>query len=196
VSASRGAVTEGVSDHRGHERASVTSIPRPGRLSGARFARSTSNLQTQPWQAVYLFHSDARVIRTTSSRLGIRLDTPDRAMADTEDLPMYTVVDAVPSPRHSPPPPSREDTPFTIGGRGVANPLVSLEQLRSHLRLLGMFASMKQKVEDPDSDPQLMQTVPPLAKALTPEKRWEWFLELAVERCVSVTDIFQMDLRL
>lgn len=59
-----------------------------------------------------------------------------------------------------------------------------------------MFASMKQKVEDPDSDPQLMQTIPPLAKALSPEKRWKWFLELAMERCVSATSGFWMDYKL
>ena len=104
-------------------------------------------------------------------------------MAGTEDLPGYTVVDPTPSPRQSPLP-SQDETPFTIGNQKVTRPLVSLEQLRSHLRLLGMFASMKQKVEDPDSDPRLVQTIPPLAKALSPEKRWEWFLELAVERCV------------
>lgn len=55
-----------------------------------------------------------------------------------------------------------------------------------------MFAFMKQRIEDPDSDPQFMQTIPPLAKALSPEKRWEWFLELALERCVSVTSGFLM----
>ena len=113
-------------------------------------------------------------------------------MAGTEDLPRYTVVDHTPSPRQSPPP-SHDDTTPAIGGRKVIRSLVSLEQLRFHLRLLGMFASMKQKVEDPDSDPRLMQAIPPLAKALSPEKRWEWFLELAVERCVSVTGGFQID---
>lgn len=105
-------------------------------------------------------------------------------MAGTEQLPVYTVVDEfIPSPRHSPAP-SRDEPTFTIGSRRVTRPLVSLEQLRSHLRLLRMFAIMRQKVEDPDSDPQFAQMIPPLAKALSPDKRWEWFLELAVERCV------------
>jgi len=44
---------------------------------------------------------------------------------------------------------------------------------------------MKQKVENPDSDPQLTSTIP-LARALPPEERWVWFLELAVERYVLV----------
>lgn len=115
-------------------------------------------------------------------------------MAGTDDLPRYTVLDPTPSSSPNPSPRlSHEDIPFTISGQKVTSPLVPLEQLRSHLRLLKMFASMKQKVENPDSDPQLAQTIPPLAKALTPEKRWEWFLELAAERCVSVTGGFPMD---
>lgn len=111
-------------------------------------------------------------------------------MAGTEQLPVYALLDPVPSPRLTPPPPSHDNAVFKIGTRAVVNPLVPLEQLKSHLRLLGIFASMKQKIEDPDSDPQIAQMIPPLAKALSPEKRWKWFLELAVERCVSTTGGF------
>ena len=102
-------------------------------------------------------------------------------MASTEQLPTYA---RIPSPE----PPSYEDTAFSIGTRIVSQPLVSTEQLKSHLRLLGMFALMKRKVQDPDLDPQLSEAIPALAKALSPEERWVWFLELAVERCVLVTD--------
>ena len=45
---------------------------------------------------------------------------------------------------------------------------------------------MKQKVEDPDSNPQLTDKIPLIAKALPPEERWVWFLELAVERYILV----------
>ena len=55
-----------------------------------------------------------------------------------------------------------------------------------------MFALMKQKVEDPNLDPQLTETMPLLAKALPPEERWMWFLELAVERYVLITNGFPM----
>ncbi|KAF9786260.1 hypothetical protein BJ322DRAFT_775798 [Thelephora terrestris] len=102
-------------------------------------------------------------------------------MADTEELPGYTVIDPESNLVLGPPPP-HDDTDFTIGSQRVSHPLVSIENLKSHLRLLGMFALMKQKVEDPDSDPQVMERIPPLAKALPPEWRWVWFLELAVER--------------
>lgn len=55
---------------------------------------------------------------------------------------------------------------------------------------------MKQKVENPDSDPQLAETIPLLAKALPPGNRWVWFLELAVERYVFVMDGHSTDHKL
>lgn len=113
-------------------------------------------------------------------------------MADIDELPEYTVVDSGPPLAQDLPLPN-DDTTFTIGSRKVSRPLVSVEQLRSHLRLLGMFASMKQKVEDPDSDPRVVERIPPLAMALPPEKRWIWFLELAVDRCVSVMNDLLID---
>lgn len=107
-------------------------------------------------------------------------------MASTEQLPAYTHA---PSPE----PPSYDNTAFFIGTRTVAHPLVSTEQLKSHLRLLGMFALMKRKVQDPSLDPQLSEAIPALAMTLSPEERWVWFLELAVERCVLVTNGLPMD---
>lgn len=106
-------------------------------------------------------------------------------MSDIDELPEYTVLDSGPTLVQDLPLPD-DDKTFTIGGRSILRPLVSVEQLRSHLRLLAMFASMKQKVDDPDSDPRVAERIPPLAMALPPEKRWIWFLELAVDRCVSV----------
>ena len=111
--------------------------------------------------------------------------TFDRAMASTEQLPAYV---RIPSPEREPP--SYEHTAFSIGTRTVSRPLVSSEQLKSHLRLLGMFALMKRKVQDPSLDPELLEAIPALAKELSPEERWVWFLELAVERCVLVTNGF------
>ena len=116
-------------------------------------------------------------------------------MASTEELPAYTVMDRAPSPGPSLPP-SYDNTTFTIGDRTVSRPLVSTEQLKSHLRLLGIFTLMKQKVENPDSDPQLAETIPLLAKALPPGNRWVWFLELAVERYVFVMDGHSTDHKL
>lgn len=96
-------------------------------------------------------------------------------MADTEELQAHTTVGRAPGLEHSPPP-SYDDTTFTIGTRKIPRPLVSVVQLKSHLRLLGMFALMKQKVEDPSLDSQLTETMPLLAKALSPEEGWVWFL--------------------
>jgi len=109
---------------------------------------------------------------------------PSQPMARTEDLPAYSATDGGPNPGSSPP--SYDDMTFTIGSRTVTPPLVSIGQLKSHLRLLGMFALMKRKIENPDSDPQLAEAIPLPAKALPPEERWVWFLELAVERYVIV----------
>jgi len=81
-------------------------------------------------------------------------------------LQAYTVADRAPSSE----PPFYETTTSTIGTRTVSRPLGSTDQLKSHLRLLGTFALIKQKVEDPSLDPQLAETIPPLAKAL-PQSR-------------------------
>ena len=112
------------------------------------------------------------------------LISPTQPMPGAGELPGYTTVDFVLSPKHSPLP-SHDNSP-TIGGQRVTRPLITIQQLKSHLRLLGMFALMKEKVEVPETDPQLVQTIPPLANALSPGKRWIWFLELAVERFVLV----------
>jgi len=106
-----------------------------------------------------------------------------RAMAGAEELPAYITMVHGPSPTPNLPP-SYNNTSFTIGSWTVSCPLVSIGQLKSHLRLLGIFMLMKQKVENPDSNP--CGTIPPLARAPPPEERWVWFLELAVERYVLV----------
>lgn len=87
---------------------------------------------------------------------------------------------------------SYEKTKFKIGSRRVSSPLVSIDQLKSHLRLLGMFTLVKEKVEALHLDPQFMDTIPPLAKNLSSEERWRWFLELAVERYATVTKGLEM----
>ena len=131
-----------------------------------------------------------RYIKTPTTALGYPTSfTPlTSAMAGTEELPAYTVTVDDPSPGPSLPP-SYDNTNFTIGSRTVSRPLVSTEQLKSHLRLLGVFMLMKQKVENPDSDPRLTDKIPLIAKALPPEERWVWFLELAVERYILVLTV-------
>jgi hypothetical protein len=69
---------------------------------------------------------------------------------------------------------------FSIGTRVTPAPLVSASQLKAHLKLLRAFKSLRVRVEQSPGD------FAPDAAALTPEKRWTWFLELAVERYVTI----------
>lgn len=66
----------------------------------------------------------------------------------------------------------------------VARQLVTLEDIKTHLRLLRAFRLFKEKVEDPYSDPRVAGIVPPVGRAIGVNGRWLWFLEMAVERCV------------
>lgn len=87
-------------------------------------------------------------------------------MASTEQLIAYTMIDCALSLKL----PSYDNTTFTTATRTVSSPLVSIQKLKSHLWLLGMLALMKQKVEVPSLDPQLMETIPLLAKALSQQR--------------------------
>jgi hypothetical protein len=80
-------------------------------------------------------------------------------MAGAEVLPAHTAADHGPGPKPSLPPPY-PGTTFTVGGWTVSHPLVSIDQqLKSHLRLFEMFTLVRQKVEDPGSDPQFASVV-------------------------------------
>ena len=61
-------------------------------------------------------------------------------------------------------------------GRKTTEPLVQPEQLLGHLRLLNAFFAMRQRVEEGDI------RFPELARQMSPEKCWAWFVSLAVER--------------
>lgn len=65
---------------------------------------------------------------------------------------------------------------FKIGHRVVPSPLVSTSQLQTHLNLLRAFRDLKDRVE------QHPHGLHQLAVSLDTEKRWVWFLQLAVER--------------
>lgn len=80
-------------------------------------------------------------------------------------------------------PPSYFDvTTFSIGTKSLTRPLVTLEQVKLHLRLLRAFKLFQQKVEDPYSDPVVADVVPPIGRSIGAKGRWLWFLEMAVER--------------
>lgn len=65
---------------------------------------------------------------------------------------------------------------FKIGNRVAPGPLVLTEQLQAHLRLLKAFKDLKDRVQ------QRPQGLYQPALSLNAEKRWVWFLYLAVER--------------
>lgn len=79
------------------------------------------------------------------------------------------------------PPEYVSQSQFHVGKAVTSVPFVTPSQLKIHLGLLRAFRELKLKVqENPDVD----NAFPPLARALDPEARWIWFLELALERYV------------
>jgi len=70
-----------------------------------------------------------------------------------------------------------DSTTFSIGTKIIKKPLITIEQIKSHSRLLRAFKLSQEKVEDPYSDPGVADVVPPVG-------RWLRFLEMAVERSV------------
>jgi len=81
------------------------------------------------------------------------------------------------------PPQYSDSTAFSIGGKSLTKPLVTVEQVKSHLRLLRAFKRFQEKVEDPYSDPGMEDVLPPIGRSVGAKGRWLWFLEMAVERC-------------
>jgi hypothetical protein len=92
-----------------------------------------------------------------------------------ESLPTYTAKASA----SEAPPSYQAPTLYTIVGRKTS-PLLSPIQLKGHLALLKGFAELKEKVEaleNPTKDPF------PFLPA-EPERKWSWFVGLAVERSV------------
>lgn len=73
-------------------------------------------------------------------------------------------------------------TTFSIGTKKIKKPLVMIEHIQSHLRLMRAFKLFQEKVEDPYSDPEGGSVLPPIGKSIGVKGRWLWFLEMAVER--------------
>jgi hypothetical protein len=67
-------------------------------------------------------------------------------------------------------------TTFVIGPYSV-NALVTPEQLKGHLAILRTFYALRSYVEEAKDD-----RFPDWAKKLEPERRWAWFVTLAVHR--------------
>ena len=72
-------------------------------------------------------------------------------------------------------------TQFTIGGSKTPAPLVSIAQIKGHLALLHAFAELKKKVESTEF------SLPNIPKE--EDRKWAWFVALAVERCVLLLSL-------
>jgi hypothetical protein len=99
-------------------------------------------------------------------------------MMDAPPPPSYT---AQPSSNFGdsdvPPPAYTFPTTFNIGSKN-APALVHTTQLKGHLALLHAFAALRSQVEGLNETDEMKQVQMPASK----ERRWSWFLGLAVER--------------
>ena len=74
-----------------------------------------------------------------------------------------------------PPPNYNVPTQFAIGNSLTDAPLVSIQEIKTHLSLLHAFAELKNSVDAVQG--------PILGIQLNKEQRWAWFVGCAVERC-------------
>ncbi|KAJ7491083.1 hypothetical protein FB451DRAFT_1349431 [Mycena latifolia] len=99
--------------------------------------------------------------------------------ASSPPPPSYTTADppsiSAPSGAREAPPAYSAPTSFTVGAGRTTKPFVTVPQLKDHLALLHEFAELKIKVEGM-SDLEVSHLPP------DKERRWAWFVGLAVER--------------
>jgi hypothetical protein len=74
------------------------------------------------------------------------------------------------------PPPYTFPTSFKIGWQ-TPSPLVTPAQLKGHLAILRAFHGLRCVIEDAKDD-----RIPTWVKAMESERRWAWYVGLAVER--------------
>ena len=70
-------------------------------------------------------------------------------------------------------------TNFSIGSQ-LTEPLVNISQIKAHLALLHAFAELKNEVEGLQEEGTIVQMPVDL------ERRWPWFVGLAVQRSVLI----------
>lgn len=96
----------------------------------------------------------------------------------TEPLPppLYT---SQPTNEDAPPSYAFPET-FRIGFKRTSAPLVDSAQLKGHLALLDAFVELRKLVDGFGED--VKSAIPQMPDDV--ERRWAWFVGLAVERCV------------
>lgn len=105
-------------------------------------------------------------------------------MSATEPPPVYS---ATPGPSDEPssstaqPPSYTFPTRFEIGGTYTQGILVDIPAIKGHLAMLDAFANLKKEVQE--------ITIPIVDMPYDKEKRWAWFVGLAVERYVQNVNV-------
>jgi hypothetical protein len=76
---------------------------------------------------------------------------------------------------------SRRQMPsFEIGSQRTSGPLVSVAQVKGHLRLLRTFRNLRVIVEECKD-----RRIPAFARQMDRDSRWIWFITLAIDRYVE-----------
>ena len=111
-------------------------------------------------------------------------EEPLASNSDCKSIISFDTTDSEHSANADQPlPHDRVPTSYTIGTNVLIAPLVELTYLKTHLRLLRAFNTLRTAVED-DRDPYSGEASrwPDLAKALSGPERWKWFIGIAVDR--------------
>ena len=120
----------------------------------------------------------------SDSRLSLRPGPGTHRRPNSSFNPNFAVTLLAPMSASTSPPSHSDLTTFNVGTKNLKRPLVTIAQVKTHLRLLRAFKRFQQKVEDLYSDSEVADVVPPIARSVGVKGRWLWFLEMAVERCV------------
>ncbi|CAL1714266.1 unnamed protein product [Somion occarium] len=107
-------------------------------------------------------------------------------------IPSLPPSPVTPAPRQATPPPPSARLPllspspsypgpssYKIGEKMLPSPLVTIDQLKAHLTLLGAFKSLRTTVQTQSAEELIL---PPVVERMDVNKRWTWFVGLAVER--------------
>ncbi|KAG5637812.1 hypothetical protein H0H81_003144 [Sphagnurus paluster] len=103
-------------------------------------------------------------------------ETPAAAQVSTSTSALPGYAEKNPSPNYVFP------QTFPISELCTSAPLVSTVQVKGHLALLHAFAKLRAEIDALDVSAQKrLPLIPP-----DTERRWTWFVGLAVERCVKI----------
>lgn len=73
-------------------------------------------------------------------------------------------------------------TSFSVDERSLSRPFVDIRDLKAHLYLLRAFKNLRNAVEFLQGAPT--KRWPQEVLKMEPEKRWAWFVGIAVDKCL------------